>query len=179
MSRLAHPFQSLAQTLASPLRSAGARAASTSAGASTSTSASSSLPPTPSTSSAAAPSSAPPATADPKTHYLVTLLRSPLHLPAPLLATCQSIGLSHRLSSSIVPITRENAGFILRVKELVGVRTISAQDVEKASDPAWRDRAGEGRQGSGFVTKGEPGRGVIRVGRERARGDERGFRVVR
>ena len=156
-----------------PSRSA-ARAASTSTSAPPA--ASSSLP-TASTSHSTPPATLPSASA--KSHYLVTLLRSPLHLPAPVQATCQSIGLSHRLSSSIVPITRENAGFILRIKELVGVRMIAAEDVAKASDPSWRDREGEGRRGGGFVTKGEPGRGVIRVGRERARGDERGFRVVR
>lgn len=78
-----------------------------------------------------------------------------------------------------MPITRENAGFILRIKELVGVRTVGVDEVVKASEPAWRERPGEGRQGGGFVTKGDPGRGVVRVGRERARGDERGFRIVR
>lgn len=119
----------------------------------------------------------PPPEAPQKTHYLVTLLRSPLHLPAPILATCQSLGLTHRLSSSIVPISPENAGFILRVKELVGVRSVGVEEVAKAQDSAWREREGEGRQGSGLSRNGGE-RGVVRVGRERARGVERGFKVV-
>lgn len=128
-----------------------------------------------------ATTSTPPPSSAPKTHYLITLLRSPLHLPAPILATAHSLGLSKRLSSSLVPITRENAGFILRIKELVGVRTVAAEEVDRAASSAWRDRAGEGRQGAGFNTLGDhsEGRAVVRVGRERARGEERGFKVVR
>ncbi|KAM0751490.1 hypothetical protein T439DRAFT_324674 [Meredithblackwellia eburnea MCA 4105] len=115
---------------------------------------------------------------DSKTHYLVTLLRSPLHLPKHLKASCNSLGLNTRLSSSIVPITPENAGYILSIKELVGVRTVGVEDVLQASDPSWRNRPGEGRQGRGLSTNGVPGSGVVRVGSERARGDERGFKVI-
>lgn len=131
-----------------------------------------------STFSTPSPSDLPPPPDDShKTHYLVTLLRSPLHLPAPILASCQSLGLTHRLSSSIVPISPENAGFILRVKELVGVRSVGVEEVAKAQESAWREREGEGRRGSGLSRTGAE-RGVIRVGRERARGVERGFKVV-
>ncbi|ORY56821.1 hypothetical protein BCR35DRAFT_309764 [Leucosporidium creatinivorum] len=120
--------------------------------------------------------SAPPPTAGDKTHYLVTLLRSPLHLPAPLQATCTSLGLTHRLQSSILPITPINAGFLLRVKELVGVRLIGVHDIDSKVGGGWRQREGEGRKGAGLSARGWGG--AIRVGSERARGEERGFKVI-
>lgn len=43
----------------------------------------------------------------------------------------------------------------------------------------WREREGEGRRGSGLrVREGQGKDGVIRVGSERARGEERGFKVL-
>jgi len=137
----------------------------------------------PISSSALAPAQAPtpststlPAANASHTHYLVTLLRSPLHLPVAAAATCNSLGLTHRLTSSLVPITQENAGFILRVKELVAVRTVAPEDLAKAASQEWRERPGEGRRGSGLMGHSETG--VVRVGSERARGEERGFKVV-
>jgi ribosomal protein L30/L7E len=112
-----------------------------------------------------------------KTHYLVTLLRSPLHLPKNIATTCTSLGLSHRLSSSIVPISRETAGAILQVKELVGIRAVGIEEVSKAAGREWRMRAGEGKQGGGFRSVGTE-LGVIKVGREKCRGEERGFKVL-
>ncbi|GAA6033465.1 hypothetical protein JCM8097_001411 [Rhodosporidiobolus ruineniae] len=137
--------------------------------------------PTASTSSAPAPSTkgSPSASAAQPTHYLVTLLRSPLHLPPAISASIRSLGLNKRLSSSIVPISQVNAGYILNLKELVGVRTVGQDQVKKWASPEWRNRAGEGNQGSGMrVRRGATADSVIRVGSERARGDERGFRVV-
>ncbi|GAA5877649.1 hypothetical protein JCM8547_007129 [Rhodosporidiobolus lusitaniae] len=113
-------------------------------------------------------------------HYLVTLLRSPLHLPPSLSASICSLGLNKRLSSAIVPITPTNAGYILKLKELVGVRSVTSDEVRQWGSREWREREGEGRQGSGLRIGGYAGENsVIRVGSERARGDERGFRVVR
>ncbi|GAA5942444.1 hypothetical protein JCM3775_006989 [Rhodotorula graminis] len=114
-------------------------------------------------------------------HFLVTLLRSPLHLAASQKASAASLGLYKRLSSSIVPITAQNAGYVVQLKELVGVRACSEADVARWGAREWREREGEGRQGSGMRVKlgGDKARSVIRVGSERARGDERGFRVVR
>ncbi|GAA5911091.1 hypothetical protein JCM8208_000273 [Rhodotorula glutinis] len=114
-------------------------------------------------------------------HFLVTLLRSPLHLAASQKASAASLGLYKRLSSAIVPITAQNAGYVVQLKELVGVRACSEHDVARWGAREWREREGEGRQGSGMRVKlgGDKARSVIRVGSERARGDERGFRVVR
>lgn len=117
-------------------------------------------------------------TAAPKTHYLLTLLRSPLHLPKPLQATCQTLGLTHRLQSSIIPISAVNSGLILRVKELVGVRQVGVEEISKGVGEEWRNREGEGRQGGGLRARGEAAGGVIRVGSERCRGAERGFKIV-
>ncbi|GAA5839964.1 hypothetical protein JCM9279_005222 [Rhodotorula babjevae] len=127
--------------------------------------------------SAAPDASTPPAAS----HFLVTLLRSPLHLAASQKASAASLGLYKRLSSALVPITAQNAGYVVQLKELVGVRACSEEDVARWGSRGWREREGEGRQGSGLRVKygGDKARSVIRVGSERARGDERGFRVVR
>ncbi|KAK4056397.1 hypothetical protein OIO90_002540 [Microbotryomycetes sp. JL221] len=112
------------------------------------------------------------------THFIVTLLRSPLHLPKAVKSTCTSLGLHKRLSTSIVPNTPQNVGYLLKVKELVTIRNIDAlQGLGKSATKEWVDRQGQGRRGSGLRASGGP-LSVIRVGSERARGDERGFRVV-
>ncbi|BGO96103.1 hypothetical protein NBRC10512_002934 [Rhodotorula toruloides] len=112
-------------------------------------------------------------------HYLITLLRSPNHLGATVYSTTRVLGLTKRLSSVIVPINPVNAGYILRIKELVGVRLVSGEDVQRWASKEWRERPGEGNQGSGLRVMGGAGpNAVIRVGSERARGDERGFKVV-
>ncbi|TNY18719.1 hypothetical protein DMC30DRAFT_418563 [Rhodotorula diobovata] len=129
-------------------------------------------PPPPTTTTTSAASSSP-------SHFLVTLLRSPLHLGASQRASAASLGLHKRLSSSIVPITPQSAGYVLALKELVGVRRVSRDEVAAWGSREWRERPGEGRKGSGLRVKAEADEGsVIRVGSERARGDERGFRVV-
>lgn len=112
-----------------------------------------------------------------KTHYLITLRRSPLHLPSPIKSSCKSLGLGHRLSSSIVPITQENAGYILRIKELINIKLLSVNEISRAVDQNWSLREGEGRRGSGLHLMRE-GAEVIRVGTERCRGEERGFKVI-
>jgi len=112
-------------------------------------------------------------------HYLITLLRSPLHLSPAIKSSLSSLGLYKRLSSTIVPISQTNQGYILRAKELVGVKLITKEEVEKAGAREWREREGEGRRGSGLrVREGQGKDGVIRVGSERARGEERGFKVL-
>ncbi|GAA6006804.1 hypothetical protein JCM11491_003186 [Sporobolomyces phaffii] len=144
-------------------------------GARLSSSSSSSSSPSSSSSSATA---APTPDASPS-HYLVTLQRSPLHLNPAIKQSLASLGLYKRLSSSIVPITPTNQGYILRAKELVGIRPLSEAQVRDLGSAAWRNRPGEGRQGSGLrVRHGAGEGGVIRVGSERARGEERGYKVV-
>lgn len=54
---------------------------------------------------------------------------------------------------------------------------VTVDEVIKAGEQEWREREGEGRQGSGLRKSGWNDLGVIRVGRERARGVERGFEV--
>lgn len=132
----------------------------------------------PSLSSTRSTPTPPPPTSSPS-HYLITLLRSPLHLNPSIKQSLSSLGLYKRLSSSIVPISPQNEGYILRAKELVGVRTLREEEVRELGSMEWRDREGEGRKGSGLrVRQGAGQDGVIRVGSERARGEERGFKVV-
>ncbi|GAA6011096.1 hypothetical protein JCM10207_005495 [Rhodosporidiobolus poonsookiae] len=138
-------------------------------------------PPAASTSSAPAPPTLDASFSSPAapSHYLVTLLRSPLHLPKSTLASIRSLGLGKRLSSAIVPISQTNAGYILALKELVGVRTVTQDQVKQWASPEWRARAGEGKKGAGMRIRADATRdSVIRVGSERARGDERGFRAL-
>ncbi|GAA5837798.1 hypothetical protein JCM11251_002325 [Rhodosporidiobolus azoricus] len=167
------------RTLAHRAHPAATRAFSSSPFSSSSASSSALSSPAPEAStSSASPSSTPPTHAH-ASHYLVTLLRSPLHLPKRTLSSIRSLGLNKRLSSAIVPITPINAGYILSLKELVGVRQVSEEQVKKWASREWRDRQGEGNQGAGMrVREGATERSVIRVGSERARGEERGFRVV-
>lgn len=127
------------------------------------------------------------------THYLVTLLRSTIALPKSIASTTRSLGLNSRLSSSVVPITATTQGAILRVKELVGVRAITLDQLGPSATQVWRDRPGQGRRGSGLRARmtptvdtiGTPGNGqqpsmgALRVGSERNRGEERGFKVVK
>ncbi|GAA5884177.1 hypothetical protein JCM6882_002167 [Rhodosporidiobolus microsporus] len=156
-------FSSSFSSSAASSSSASAPAASTSAAS----------PPSPAADAAATPTGAA------ASHYLVTLLRSPLHLPKRTLQSVRSLGLGKRLSSSIVPITPSNAGYILALKELVGVRTVTQEQVKHWASREWRERKGEGNQGAGMRVRADGSdRSVIRVGSERARGDERGFKVV-
>lgn len=149
--------------------------------ASTSRLASSSSSSSPSSSTSASVSTTTPSTSSSseseKTHYLITLRRSPLHLPSPIKSSCKSLGLGHRLASSIVPITQENAGYILRIKELITVKLLGIDEISRAVDQSWSLREGEGRRGSGLHLMRE-GAEVIRVGTERSRGEERGFKVI-
>ncbi|KAK4051574.1 hypothetical protein OIV83_002714 [Microbotryomycetes sp. JL201] len=112
------------------------------------------------------------------THFIVTLTRSPLHLPKSVKATCSTLGLHKRLSTTIVPNTSQNVGALLAVKELVHVQPFDAANADhKSLTRQWREREGQGRRGSGIRASGTD-LSVIRVGSERARGEERGFKVV-
>lgn len=74
----------------------------------------------------------------------------------------------------LVPITLENAGFVLRITKLVGVRTGAAEEVDRAAPSARRDREGEGAKRAGFNTLGGLSQGRRAQGwheSERGRGD--------
>lgn len=112
------------------------------------------------------------------THYLLTLKRSPLHLPKQASLTCKALGLSHRLSTTLVPISPETAGAVLKVKELLAVKLVSPFTEENMEKGFGRsERIGEeGKQGSGM--RFSLGGGIIRVGSERCNGEERGYRRI-
>lgn len=124
------------------------------------------------------------------THYCITLLRSPLHLPIASQRTCQALGLGKRMNRTIVPISSVNAGYILSIKELVGVELVNLEEVQtrEYEREMLRVERGdvEGRRGAG-LTAHNPANwelslgsssGVVRVGKDRCRGSERGFKVV-
>ncbi|GAA5841089.1 hypothetical protein JCM3766R1_006662 [Sporobolomyces carnicolor] len=116
-------------------------------------------------------------TTEPLSHYLVTLKRSPLHLDPAIKSSLASLGLYKRLSSSIVPITQQNQGYLVRAKELVEIEPVSERQVAEWASAEWRNRPGQGNQGSGLRVRSQTPGAVIRVGSERARGEERGFKI--
>lgn len=123
-------------------------------------------------------------TATTPTHYLVTLLRSPLHLPVPSKATCESLGLRKRSSTSLIPINSTNAGYILKIKELVGVKLVDCEAIQgKLSKREERMGYGTGREGRRGAGLGGMGlftsEGIVTVGKDRCSNEERGFKVVR
>lgn len=123
-----------------------------------------------------------PSPAGPSTHYLVTLLRSPLHLPISSKNTCESLGLRKRSATSLVPINSTNAGYILAIKELVGVKLVDFHQIQKNLFKR-QEKLGinvEGRRGAGLGGMGMiTTNGVVTVGKDRSAGEERGFLVVR
>lgn len=135
----------------------------------------------PTSSAGAAPATT---TAPAPTHYLVTLLRSPLHLPVPSKATCESLGLRKRSATSLVPINSTNAGYILKIKELVSVKLVDCDIIQgkllKREERLGYGAEREGRRGAGLGGMGLfTSDGVVTVGKDRCSNEERGFKVVR
>ncbi|KAG0660252.1 hypothetical protein C6P46_004706 [Rhodotorula mucilaginosa] len=129
--------------------------------------------------SAPAAKTPPTTTEEAPSHLLVTLLRSPLHLSAKVKATVASLGLHKRLASVVVPVSPTNHGYLLKCKELVAVRPVSQQQIQEWASPEWSRRPGKGNQGSGIrIVEPAGPNSVIRIGSERARGDERGFKII-
>lgn len=65
------------------------------------------------------------------THHLITLRRSPIGLPPASRLTLEALGL-HRLHQSVLhPFSPTAAGQILRVKELVQVKNVDAEEGRK------------------------------------------------
>lgn len=128
------------------------------------------------------------------THYHLTLMRAATRLPSSSSRTLQALGLGSRqkgkrLSSVLVPINGCTAGQVLRVKELVRVQTVHLGEMlemeaaRRGTTTTMAAAAGarneqEGRTGAGLRLNSDRPGAVIRVGNDRARGDERGFRVV-
>lgn len=66
--------------------------------------------------------------ARPATHYLITLIRSPIGMPEKTRTTLNSLGLYRRFQSVMKPFGPIAAGRILAVKELVSVRNVVKED---------------------------------------------------
>ncbi|KAL7423795.1 hypothetical protein Q5752_001379 [Cryptotrichosporon argae] len=85
------------------------------------------------------------------THHLITLLRSPIGLPPASRQTLVALGLHRRHQAVLHPFSATVAGQVLRVKELVSVRNVGADDGARAV----RRRRPEG---SGWEVLGRVGR---------------------
>ncbi|KDQ15805.1 hypothetical protein BOTBODRAFT_157533 [Botryobasidium botryosum FD-172 SS1] len=94
-------------------------------------------------SSSAASTSTPPASespaqantdAAPKTHFRITLLRSAIGLPRTSSATLEALGIHRRMATVYHPHTPDIAGKILKVKELVKVENVSAEEVRTKTE---------------------------------------------
>lgn len=59
----------------------------------------------------------------------------------------------------------------------MAVRSVAMEEFQKVRSRAWRERDGEGKRGGGFREANQTG-GVSRIGTERCRGEERGFKVI-
>ncbi|KAI0070457.1 hypothetical protein K474DRAFT_1608664 [Panus rudis PR-1116 ss-1] len=70
----------------------------------------------------------------PKTHYRITLQRSAISLPKHMKATLVSLGIHRRLQTVFHPHSPINAGKILRVKELVSVQNVTADEVRTKTE---------------------------------------------
>ncbi|WWC99539.1 ribosomal protein L30 [Kwoniella sp. B9012] len=89
------------------------------------------------------------------THHLITLIRSPIGLPASSRKTLEALGLYRLRESALHPYSETTAGRILKVKELVHVANVT-----KAEGEVLRKRRrseGSGLEPSGRVYGGGKG----------------------
>ncbi|CAL1715792.1 unnamed protein product [Somion occarium] len=103
-------------------------------------SATQSPPPSPSSTSPASSSSS----QAPLTHYKITLQRSAISLAPRMKATLVSLGIHRRLQTVFHPHNPINAGKILRVKELVHVENVSADEVRTKTEQRRERRPARG-----------------------------------
>ncbi|KAK6905559.1 ribosomal protein L30 [Kwoniella mangroviensis CBS 8507] len=102
------------------------------------------------------PASSSTASSSQPTHHLITLIRSPIGLPASSRKTLEALGLYRLRESALHPFGETTAGRILKVKELVHVANVT-----KAEGEVLRKRRrseGSGLEPSGRVYGG--GKGV-------------------
>lgn len=85
-------------------------------------------------------------TAEPNTHYRITLRRSAISLPANIKATLEALGIHRRLQTVYHRHNPETAGKILRVKELVEVQNVPASAVRTKLEQRRERRAPRGYQ---------------------------------
>lgn len=83
-------------------------------------------------------------TAEPLTHYKITLRRSAIALPEPFKATLVSLGIHRRMQTVYHPHTPECAGKILKVKELVEVENVPASAVRTKTEQRLERKASRG-----------------------------------
>lgn len=83
-------------------------------------------------------------TAEPLTHYKITLRRSAIALPESFKATLVSLGIHRRMQTVYHPHTQECAGKILKVKELVEVENVPASAVRTKTEQRTERKASRG-----------------------------------
>ena len=93
-------------------------------------------------------------TAEPSTHYKITLRRSAIALGERKKETLTALGLHRRMQTVYHQYTPEAAGKILRVKELVEVENVPASAVRTQSEQRWERRAPRGYSIGGSRLRG-------------------------
>jgi len=82
--------------------------------------------------------------AEPLTHYKITLRRSAISLPSSFKATLVSLGIHRRMQTVYHPHSPECAGKILKVKELVEVENVAASRVRTKTEQRQERKARRG-----------------------------------
>ena len=85
--------------------------------------------------------------------FRITLLRSAIGLPKPISGVLKALGLTRRLRTVYHPVTRDIAGQVFAVKELVDVQEVE----EKLTKKQMRDLR---RPDSGFYVEKRAGQAV-------------------
>jgi large subunit ribosomal protein L30 len=82
------------------------------------------------------------------TYFRITLLRSAIGLPTRTKAILEAIGLRKRMATIFLPVSRDSAGQIMKIKELVDVQEVAEAKTrqelkqERRPDPGfWVERA--------------------------------------
>jgi len=78
----------------------------------------------------------------PPTFFRITLLRSGIGLPLKINGVLNALGLTKRMRTVFVPVSRDTAGMIMKVKELVSVEEVAEEKTKKMLKEERRPDAG-------------------------------------
>jgi large subunit ribosomal protein L30 len=78
----------------------------------------------------------------PPTFFRITLLRSGIGLPLKINGALKALGLTKRMRTVYVPVSRDTAGMIMKVKELVDVQEVTEEKSKRQLKEERRPEAG-------------------------------------